>query len=98
MIESGTVRLLKRNAAGLHVELLTLGPCQSFGEGSILTTLPRAASAQAVRDAVLHKLSSISFYHLYQVQPGQYGILILNIARDLARRLRLLDEKFAACQ
>jgi len=28
--------------------------------------------------------------------PDQYGILLLNIARDLSRRLRHLDELYSA--
>jgi hypothetical protein len=32
---------------------------------------------------------------LYQAKPDQYSILVLNIARDLSRRLRRLDEAYA---
>ena len=38
----------------------------------------------------------MTFHHLYQDMPRQYSILVLNIARDLSRRLRHLDELFAA--
>jgi len=98
MIESGHVRICKRCPDATEVQLALLGPNDSFGEGCILTTLPRVASAQAVGEVVAHTLSSITFYHLYRAMPEQYSILILNIARDLARRLQLLDERFAACQ
>jgi hypothetical protein len=37
-----------------------------------------------------------SLAQLYQKMPAQHSILILNIARDLSRRLRHLDEVFAA--
>jgi len=98
MIESGRVRIFKKCASdGGEVELALLGANDSFGEGCILTALPRAASAQAVADTILYSLSSMAFYHLYHALPAQYGILILNIARDLARQLRRLDERFAAC-
>jgi hypothetical protein len=33
---------------------------------------------------------------LYESRPNQHSILILNLARDLSRRLRRLDEAFAA--
>ena len=33
---------------------------------------------------------------IYQSAPKEYCILVLNIARDLSRRLRHLDEVFAA--
>jgi CRP/FNR family transcriptional regulator, cyclic AMP receptor protein len=38
----------------------------------------------------------MDLYHLFKRFPEQYAIVILNIARDLARRLRALDEKFSA--
>ena len=40
-------------------------------------------------------LRSVDFYKLYRQRPDQYGIVMLNIARDLARRLRALDENFS---
>jgi len=61
----------------------------------ILETLPRSATVQATEDATLYSLSSIVFYQLYESLPRQYGILLVNIARDLSRRLRHLDEVFA---
>jgi CRP-like cAMP-binding protein len=37
----------------------------------------------------------MDFYKLYRQRPEQYGIVMLNIARDLARRLRRADEQFS---
>ena len=73
-----------------------MGVGDFFGEMCILETLPRAATVLAVTDATLYSLTSMAFYHLYEVMPGQYSILVLNIARDLSRRLRHLDDVFAA--
>ena len=79
-----------------EVELAKLGERDFFGEMCILETLPRSATVQAVVDTTLYSLTAMTFYHLYQAMPGQYSILLLNIARDLSRRLRHLDEVFAA--
>jgi CRP-like cAMP-binding protein len=62
----------------------------------ILETLPRSATVQAMVDSTLLSLSSVTFYHLYHEMPAQHSILVVNIARDLSRRLRHLDEAFAA--
>ncbi|MBI3875106.1 MAG: cyclic nucleotide-binding protein, partial [Verrucomicrobia bacterium] len=62
----------------------------------ILETLPRVATVQAVTETHLLWMSSLAFLHLYERLPAQYGLLVLNIARDLSRRLRRLDERFAA--
>jgi CRP-like cAMP-binding protein len=62
----------------------------------ILETLPRAATVRAFEATSLDALSSMAFYELYRAMPEQYSILVLNIARDLSRRLRRLDEIYAA--
>mgnify|MGYP001592975969 CR=1 len=96
LIVSGSVRVCKRWGEADETELIKLGPNDFFGEMCILETLPRSATVQAVAKTVLFRISSITFYHLYQKIPDQYTMLVLNIARDLSRRLRRLDEIFAA--
>jgi CRP-like cAMP-binding protein len=98
LIESGDVRVVKGFGTPGEVELARLGPLSSFGEMCILETLPRAATVVAVTDTRLWSLESVSFLRLYEEQPKQYGLLLLNIARDLSRRLRNLDERFSARQ
>ncbi len=96
LIVSGSVRICKRFDQPDQVELARLNPGDFFGEMCILETLPRAATAQAASDSTLYALPSLAFYDLFRAKPEQYSILILNIARDVSRRLRRLDEIFAA--
>jgi CRP/FNR family cyclic AMP-dependent transcriptional regulator len=96
LIKSGAVRVVKKFGTDDEVLLARLGPRDFFGEMCILETLPRAASVQAMEPTQLVTLPSAAFYHLYQGRPDQYSILLLNIARDLSRRLRRLDEAYAA--
>jgi CRP/FNR family transcriptional regulator, cyclic AMP receptor protein len=96
LIKSGEVRVVKKIDSGEEVLLARLGARDFFGEMCILETLPRAASVQATQPTELVSLPSTAFYHLYQARPDQYSILVLNIARDLSRRLRRLDEAYAA--
>jgi len=96
LIEAGAVRIIKNYNTTDAVVLAVLGPGEFFGEMCILETLPRSATGQALGQATVVSVASSAFYHLYQNMPGQYSILILNIARDLSRRLRHLDEVFAA--
>jgi CRP/FNR family transcriptional regulator, cyclic AMP receptor protein len=97
LIESGKIRVYRKSGDQRERELGILSAGDAFGEGCILTTLPRLASVQALTDAVVFSLSSMTFYHLYKAMPDQYSILLLNIARELSRRLRKLDEAFAGC-
>ena len=96
LVGEGLVRVCKHLGLPHEVELARLSPGDFFGEMCILETLPRSATVQAVIDTTVYSLTSLNFYHLYQAMPAQYSILVVNIARDLSRRLRHLDEVFAA--
>jgi CRP/FNR family cyclic AMP-dependent transcriptional regulator len=96
LIESGMVRVCKHYEEPEEIEFAVLSEGDFFGEMCILETLPRSATVQALTDATLYSVSSLAFLQVYEQQPKQYGILLLNIARDLSRRIRRLDEIFAA--
>ena len=96
LIESGSVRVCKKFGEPGETELDRLGHGEFFGEMCILETLPRSATVQAATEVVLFRISSMVFYHLHQELPDQFSLLVLNVARDLSRRLRRLDEIFAA--
>jgi CRP-like cAMP-binding protein len=96
LIETGQVRIIKNHDTTDPVTLAVLGPGEFFGEMCILEAQPRAATGQAVGQATVVSIASSAFYHLYQKKPKQHSILMLNIARDLSRRLRRLDAVFAA--
>lgn len=96
LIGSGSVRVCKYFAEPGEVVLAELKASDFFGEMCILETLPRSATVQTASETTLFSLSSVTFYHFFKQMPDQYCILLLNIARDLSRRLRHLDEVFAA--
>lgn len=96
VIGSGSVRLFKNFGKADQVEVATLGPKDFFAESCILDTLPRPTTVQADSGTTVFNISSKAFYHLYKNMPAQFSVLLLNIARDMSRRLRVLDEKFAA--
>src|SRR5262249_43123762 len=71
------------------------GPKDFMGEMSIIECVTRSASLRALEKTSLFGLRGIDLYRLFQRRPDQYAIVILNIARDLSRRLRALDEKYS---
>lgn len=89
-VRSGRVRVLK--AGG--VALAEFGPGEFFGEMSLVESVARSASVVALEPTRVCTLRGVDFYQLYRRRPEQYGIVMLNIARDLARRLRRLDDVF----
>jgi len=96
LVGQGSVRVCKHFGEPNQIQMARLGPGDFFGEMCILETLPRSATVQAVTDTTLYSLTSLTFFHLFEAMPGQHSILVVNIARDLSRRLRHLDEAFAA--
>ena len=98
LIINGTVAVLKRSPDGNEVELARLGRGDFFGEVCILDTFPRTATIRTLERTDLLRVPALAFLDLYETDAKQYGLLVLNMARDLARRLRRLDEVFAARQ
>ncbi len=96
IIRSGKVEVVK-HLAEVHETVLDVLEARNFmGEMSIVDCVVRSASIRALEDTNLYSLKGIDLYRLFKRYPDQYAIVILNIARDLARRLRSIDEKFSA--
>ena len=96
IVYSGRLEVVKHLAREHETLLAVLGPRDFLGEMSIIECVARSASVRAVEETFLFSLKGTDLYRLFQRHPDQYAIVILNIARDLSRRLRAIDEKFAA--
>ena len=96
IIFSGRVEVVKNLAQPHETILAVLRPKDFLGEMSIIECVARSASVRAVEDTSLFALKGTDLYRLFKRYPDQYAIVILNIARDLSRRLRAIDEKFSA--
>ena len=96
IIHSGRVEVLKYLDQPHETVLAVFGPRDFLGEMSMIECVTRSASLRAIEETFLFALKGTGLYRLYRRQPDQYAIVILNIARDLSRRLRSIDEKFAA--
>ena len=95
IVYSGRVEVVKHLAKPNQTLLAVFGPRDFMGEMSIIECVTRSASLRALEKTFLFGLRGIDLYRLFQRRPDQYAIVILNIARDLSRRLRALDEKFS---
>jgi CRP/FNR family cyclic AMP-dependent transcriptional regulator len=94
VIGEGEVRVWKHYGTPEQAELAIMGKKDFFGEMCMLETLPRAATVEALTACTLVGVKSSAFYRLYQARPDQHAILILNLARDLSRRIRALHRRF----
>jgi CRP/FNR family transcriptional regulator, cyclic AMP receptor protein len=96
IVYSGRLEVIKNLAQARETLLAVLRSKDFLGEMSIIECVARSASVRAVEDTFLFSLKGTDLYRLFQRHPDQYAIVILNIARDLSRRLRAIDEKFSA--
>ena len=96
IVYSGRLEVVKHLAQAHETLLAILGPKDFLGEMSIIECVARSASVRAVEETFLFALRGTDLYRLFQRHPDQYAIVILNIARDLSRRLRAIYEKFSA--
>ena len=72
-----------------HVAIL--GPTDCFGEMSMIDMQSRSATVRALAPSRLLKVTSEDMDALYRSDLKSYTLIVLNIARDLSRRLRVTD-------
>jgi CRP-like cAMP-binding protein len=87
----GEVEVLRRSKRGHETRVAVLGPGDWFGEMSILDVLPRSATARVVAPSRLLRLTAHELDALYRRDLRAYALLVLNIAREMSRRLRVAD-------
>ncbi len=78
------------------VRLALLGPGDWVGEMAILDVQPRSATVRALAPSLLLCLTTHDVARLIQGHDAKhYGLLLVNIARELGRRLRVADRIIA---
>ena len=91
IIRSGEVKLyvMKHETT---LELIVFGEGQSLGEASVIGIRHHSASAIAIEDCELIVLSRKALMSIYELDKEIFSILILNIAREVCRRLHAASE------
>jgi CRP-like cAMP-binding protein len=87
----GTVSI---RVSGLHADrrLASLAPGCAVGEMGLLERQPRSADVVADDDVAAYMLSDTRFEALLREEPRIGQAILANIARQLARRLRVTSE------
>ena len=60
------------------------------------TVLERAAIALAAEDSIVLEVSSALFHKFHDNPPAEFGLLLLNLSREMARRIHKTDELHTA--
>ncbi len=92
----GEVEVFKRTPDGTEARVAVLGPGDWFGEMAILEVQSRSATVRAVAPSVLLRMTAADVERLlYRRDPRAYAMLMMNVARELSRRLRVADHLMA---
>ena len=91
IVKSGNVSLQVTDD-GVVIDKKTLGVGESFGEASLLSMCKHTANAVALEETEIIVLSRRALIRLQQHDIALFALLIMNLARELARRLKLTDE------
>jgi CRP-like cAMP-binding protein len=71
--------------------MMVLGAGDTFGEMELIDVQPRAASVRALKKVTALTLSNADMYQIYKSNLKAYTLIIMNIAREISRRLRETD-------
>ncbi|HEX6275703.1 MAG TPA: cyclic nucleotide-binding domain-containing protein [Polyangiaceae bacterium] len=91
VVLNGEMEVMKASRNGVEARVAVLGPGDWFGEMSIVDIQPRSATVRAVAPSRLVRISAADLDTLYRQDVRSYAIVVLNLARELSRRLRVAD-------
>ena len=91
VVLDGEMEVLKKSRRGRETRVAILGPNDCFGEMSVIDMQPRSATVRALGSTRLLRISTEEMDALYRNDLKSYTLIVLNIARDLSRRLRVTD-------
>ncbi|MDR3166808.1 MAG: cyclic nucleotide-binding domain-containing protein [Treponema sp.] len=87
-ILAGRVAVVKQG-----LDLYEFGEGDAFGEMEVLDVMPSAASIKALTPLRVMSISNRALREIYKIDLKTFSLLIMNLARDISRRLRNMDER-----
>lgn len=93
-----SVRSPRPDRAGTESVVATHGRGATFGEMELLDTQKRSATVTALEPTETIELTNMGLYKIFLRDPDVFRMMIMNLARDLSRRLRIADQQLASLQ
>jgi len=90
-IIEGQIAVIKK-----EVYLARFSEGEAFGEMEVLDVMPAAASIKAMTPVTVITISNKSLNEIYKNDIRTFSLILMNLARELSRRLRKMDEKYAS--
>ena len=98
IVKSGRLAVSKQTNSGSFIPISLLERGDFFGEMTLIEMQNRSATVVAEAPTVLYELTAQNLYACYKADIHAYVMVLQNINRELCRRLRRADERFAARQ
>jgi CRP-like cAMP-binding protein len=95
VILAGTLRATKATAKGSSRHLADLSAGEWFGEMSLLDVMPRPVTVTAISGVRLLRVCPTDLDALYRRGGKAYALLVMNLARELSRKLRTATARLA---
>ena len=92
VIQSGTA-VVQRTWKGEPIVLARVGPGDCFGEMSLIDLKPRFAAVQAETDCSVVRVPFSALSRLCRTDIEQYTMVMMNLGREVSRRLRIAGER-----
>ncbi|MDR0495263.1 MAG: cyclic nucleotide-binding domain-containing protein [Treponema sp.] len=86
-IVEGRVSIIKGGTV-----IYDLAEGNTFGEMEVLDIMPCAATIKAVTNVTVLSINNASLREIYRHDLKSYTLLLMNLARDLSRRLRIAND------
>jgi len=94
VVRAGTVEVYSTTGAvETRLALLHAGAC--FGEMSLIDIQPRSAAVRASEPSTIWSLTHADLAALWKSDPQSFTMIVMNIAREISRRLRRADRLIA---
>lgn len=97
VLEKGVV-VVERvwNETTIELGQFRRGDC--IGEMSLIDLMPRSASVRAKDDCQAIEITNASLHNLYKQSLEQYATIMMNMGREVSRRLRVADDRLFALE
>jgi CRP-like cAMP-binding protein len=93
VVLKGTIQFYKGKQQSTHIRDYLFG--QEGGSVAMIGLYNRVGDAFAGEHSIALKVSFNLFHSLHETFPTDFGILLLNLSRKIAKRLREFDDKLA---
>jgi CRP/FNR family cyclic AMP-dependent transcriptional regulator len=88
IVEEGQVQIFTKDTQGKRLDIVTVNKSESFGEFAFLERKPRSASAQALTEAVVVRISEKGYQQLLSELPTWANAML----QSFAGRIRHMNE------